>query len=238
MYEKRWYRDLIKSDNLVTFEVVIEETDLLVMADKDLRDEVTELVLEIRGKLKRYIADDPGFKESLVPYEVSDDAPKIIKEMAEAAKIVGVGPMAAVAGAIAEYVGRGILKNSKEVIVENGGDIFIKSLSKRKIGIYAGSSCLSNKIAVEIDGEETPLGICTSSGTVGHSLSFGKADAAVALAHSTALADAAATQIGNLVKQVEDIKPALEFARTVPGLKGVIIIKDEQMGVWGEIKLV
>ncbi|MDI6736704.1 MAG: UPF0280 family protein [bacterium] len=238
MYEKRWYRDLIKVDDLVTFEVVIEETDLLVMATKDLTNEVTKLVLEIRGGVKRYIADDPEFKESLIPYEVRDIAPKIIKEMAEAAKIVGVGPMAAIAGAIAEYVGRGILENANEVIVENGGDIFIKSLRKRKIGIYAGSSCLSNKIAVEIDGKETPLGICTSSGTVGYSLSFGKADAAVVLSQSTALADAAATKIGNLVKQTEDIEPALEFAKTVHGLKGAIIIKDDRMGVWGNIKLV
>ncbi|MFH1562109.1 MAG: UPF0280 family protein [Nitrospirota bacterium] len=238
MYEKRWYRDLIKTDDLVTFEVVIEETDLLVMATKDLTSEVTKLVIEIREELKRYIAVDPEFKESLVPYKISADAPKIVKEMAEAAKIVGVGPMAAVAGAIAEYVGRRLLKNSKEVIVENGGDIFIKSLRKRKIGIYAGLSPLSNKITVEIDGQETPLGICTSSGTVGHSLSFGKADAAMVLASSTALADAAATKIGNLVKQPEDIEQALEFAKTVTGLKGVIIIKDDRMGVWGDIKLV
>lgn len=238
MHEERWYRKLIKADGLVTFEVVIEETDLLVMATKDLTNEVTKLVLEVREEIKKYIAGDPDFKESLIPYEINNNAPKIIKEMAYAGKLVDVGPMTAVAGAIAEYVGKGILKYSKEVIVENGGDIFIKTLRKRRIGIYAGSSPLSNKIAIEINSKDTPTGICTSSGTVGHSLSFGKADAVVVLSSSNSLADAAATKIGNLVKTPEDIEQAIEFAQTIPLLKGVIIIKDDKMGVWGEIKLV
>ncbi|MEW6097521.1 MAG: UPF0280 family protein [bacterium] len=238
MYEERWYRKLIRADDLVTFEVVIEETDLLIMATKELKSEVTKLTLEVREEIKKYIATDPDFKESLTPYEVSNNAPKVIKEMAKASKSVGVGPMACVAGVIAEYVGKGILRHSKEVIVENGGDIFIKSMRKRKIGIYAGSSPLSNKIAIEIDDKDTPLGVCTSSGTVGHSISFGKADAVTVLSCSTALADAAATGIGNLVKEPKDIKQAVEFAQFIDGLKGVIVIKDDKMGLWGDIKLV
>lgn len=237
VYEERWYRNLIKADNLVTFEVVIEETDLLVMATKDLTNEVTKLVLKIRGELKKYIETDPYFKETLIPYQISHNAPKIVKEMAKAASVVGVGPMAAVAGAIAEYIGQGLLKYSKEVIVENGGDIFIKSLKKRNIAIYAGTSPLSNKIAIQIKPKDTPLGICTSSGTVGHSLSFGKADAAVAIAISTSLADAAATQIGNLVNTHKDIEPAIEWAKTIHGLLAVIIIKDDKMGIWGDVKI-
>jgi hypothetical protein len=238
MYEKRWYRKLIKADDLVTFEVVIDETDLLIMATKELKAEVTKLVLEVRKELKKYIALEPNFKESLIPYEVSNNAPEIVKEMVRCAKSVGVGPMACVAGAIAEYIGVRILKHSKEVIVENGGDIFIKTIRKRKIGIYAGSSPLSNKIAIEINPKDTPLGICTSSGTVGHSLSFGNADAVVVVSSSTALADAAATGIGNLVKSSKDIEQAINFARNIKGLKGVIIIKDDKMGLWGDIKLV
>lgn len=238
MSGERWYRNLIKSDNLVTFEIVVEETDLLVMANKDLTSEVTKLVLEVRKQIKNYIETDPDFKEKLVPYEVSKNAPSIVREMAEATKVVGVGPMAAVAGAIAEYVGKGILKYSDEVIIENGGDIFIKTLLKRNIGIYAGSSPLSNKIAIEIKATDTPLGICTSSGTVGHSLSFGKIDAAVVLSSSTSLADAAATKLGNLVKEPKDIDHAIEFAKTIPQLKGTILIKDKTIGVWGDIKLV
>jgi len=163
---------------------------------------------------------------------------EVIKEMVDASKCVGVGPVACIAVVIAEYVGIRLFRYSKDVIVENGGDIFIKSLRKRKVGIYAGSYPLSNKIAIEIDGNDTPLGVCTSSGTVGHSISLGKADAVSVLSPSTGLADVAATGIANLVKEPKDIKQAIEFAQTIQGVKGVIIIKDDKMGLGGDIKLV
>ena len=145
--------------------------------------------------------------------------------------------MASVAGAITEFVGTELLAFSPEVIVENGGDIFLKSLEKRIIGIYAGKSPLTGKIGLEIDGEDTPLGICTSSGTVGHSLSFGKADAVVALSKSATLADAAATAIGNLILQPDDIPSGIEFAQGIEGLKGLLIIKDDKIGLWGKVKI-
>jgi len=149
-----------------------------------------------------------------------------------------VGPMAAVAGAIAEAVGRELLNFSSEVIVENGGDIFLCHKKTRHIGIYAGDSPLSGKLALEIEPEDTPLGVCTSSGTVGHSLSFGKADAAIVISPSTALADAAATAVGNLVKTAEDMPRAIEFVREVEGLTGIAIIVGDKMAVWGKINLV
>jgi len=151
---------------------------------------------------------------------------------------VGVGPMAAVAGAIAEMVGRELLNFSSEVIVENGGDIFLCHKKMRHIGIYAGDSPLSGKLALEIEPEDTPLGVCTSSGTVGHSLSFGKADAAIVLSPSAALADAAATAVGNMVKTAEDMPRAIEFVREVEGLTGIAIIVGDKMAVWGKINLV
>jgi len=157
--------------------------------------------------------------------------------MIEASRKAGVGPMASVAGAIAEYVGRELLDFSPEIIVENGGDIYLKSLTKRTIGVFAGNSPLTGKIGLEINPQDTPLGICTSSGTVGHSLSYGKADAVVALSSSATLADAAATAIGNRVSQASDITGAIEFGKNISGLKGLIIIVDDNIGVWGEVKL-
>ena len=145
--------------------------------------------------------------------------------------------MASVAGAIAEFVGSELLAFSPEIIVENGGDIFLKSLSKRLIGIYAGKSPLTGKIGLEINEEDTPLGICTSSGTVGHSLSYGKADAVIVLSKSATLADAAATAIANLIKQSSDIPSGIEFAKSIDGLKGVVIIEGNTMGLWGEVKI-
>ncbi|GAI31340.1 unnamed protein product [marine sediment metagenome] len=150
---------------------------------------------------------------------------------------MGIGPMASVAGAIAEFVGSQLLDSSPEIIVENGGDIYLKSFGERLIGIYAGKSPLTGKIGLEINGQDTPMGICTSSGTVGHSLSRGKADAVIVLSKSAALADAAATAIGNLIIQPDDIPSGIEFAQGIDGLKGVIIIQGDKMGLWGEVKI-
>jgi ApbE superfamily uncharacterized protein (UPF0280 family) len=187
--------------------------------------------------LEQYIERHPLFLTSLEPVAVEDETPHLVVEMAEAAGKVSVGPMAAVAGAIAEFVGSELLAFSPEVIVENGGDIYLKSLVKRLIGVYAGESPLTGKLGLEIESKDTPIGVCTSSGTVGHSLSYGKADAVIVLSPSTALADAAATAIGNLISQPKDIPSGIEFARSIGGLKGVVIIHGEQVGVWGEVKL-
>lgn len=237
MYQPRTYRHWVKAKDLVTFNVTVKETDLYIRAHADLKRQAHKLVLKYRNMLEKYIERHPSFLTSLEPVAVEDDAPQLVAEMAEAAQKTGVGPMAAVAGAIAESVGKELLAFSPEVIVENGGDIYLKSLSKRLIGIYAGKSPLTGRVGLEIEGEDTPLGICTSSGTVGHSLSYGKADAVIVLSPSTTLADAAATAIGNRISQPSDIPGGIEFARSIGGLKGVIIIQSEQVGVWGEVKL-
>ncbi len=237
MHGTETYRHWIKGDDLVSFNVVVKETDLWIRASRNLKRKAHKLVLKYRSILEKYIEQHPPFLTSLEPLPVAEDAPHIIKAMSESAEKVGVGPMASVAGAIAEFVGNELSAYSAEVIVENGGDIYLKSLEKRIIGVYAGESPLTGKLGLEIDGEDTPLGVCTSSGTVGHSLSFGKADAVIVLSKSATLADAAATAIGNLVAQPEDITRGVEFAEGTDGLKGVIIIKDDKVGLWGDIKI-
>jgi ApbE superfamily uncharacterized protein (UPF0280 family) len=238
MYEPRTYRHWVKGDDLVSFSVVVKETDLYICAASDLHRKAHRLVLKHRDSIERYIARRPDFLTSLEPIDVEHNMPRIVRDMADAARLCGVGPMAAVAGAIAEYVGKELLEFSPEIIVENGGDIYLKSLRRRTIGIFAGGSPLTGKLGLQIEPGDTPLGICTSSGTVGHSLSFGKADAVIVLADSATLADAAATAIGNRVSEPEDIEKGIKFAQGIGQLKGVVIIKDENMGVWGEIKLV
>ncbi len=234
MYQPRTYRHWVKAKDLISFNVVVKETDLYIRASRNLKSKALQLVLKYRDTLERYIERHPSFLTSLEPLTVGDDAPRIVKLMSESARKVGVGPMASVAGAIAEFVGTELLTFSPEIIIENGGDIYLKSLGKRVVGIYAGKSPLTGKIGLEVSGEDTPLGICTSSGTVGHSLSFGKADAVVVLSQSATLADAAATAIGNMIKQAADIPSGIEFAKGIEGLKGLLIIKDDQMGLWGE----
>jgi ApbE superfamily uncharacterized protein (UPF0280 family) len=238
MYQPRTYRRWIKNDNLVSFNVVIKETDLYISAQKNLEAEAREAIIKHRTPLEEYIRSHPLFLHSLEPYAVEDDAPDIVLDMARAAKIANVGPMAAVAGAIAEHVGRDLLVHSPEVIVENGGDIFTKVLRKSLIGIYAGESQFTGKIALEINPEETPLGVCTSSGTVGHSLSLGTADAVIVISRSTSLADAAATAIGNKVVAANDLDVVIEQVKAMAGLAGAVIIKDDKMAIWGDVKLV
>jgi len=237
MYQPRTYRHWVKGKDLVSFNVVVEETDLYIRASSNLQRKAHKLVLKYRAVLERYIERHSSFLTSLEPFPATEDAPHIVRAMSEAAGRVGIGPMASVAGAIAEFVGSELLAFSPEIIVENGGDIFLKGSGKRIIGIYAGKSPLTGQIGLEINGQDTPLGICTSSGTVGHSLSSGKADAVIVLSKSAPLADAAATAIGNLVIQPSDIPNGIEFAQGIDGLKGVVIIEGDNMGLWGEVKI-
>lgn len=237
MYEPRTYRLWVNDRDLVSFSVVVRESDLHISAGRDLKRKALAATQRCRAELEAYIESHPVFATTLEPLTVAMDAPPLAKEMSEAARKAGVGPMAAVAGAIAERVGKELMPFSDDVIVENGGDIFIKSTKERFIGVYAGESKLTGKIAFAIRPEETPLGICTSSGSVGHSLSFGKADAVTAVSPSTPLADAAATAIGNRVRSAEDIPGAIEFAQSIEGLSGVAIIKGDKLGIWGQMRL-
>jgi ApbE superfamily uncharacterized protein (UPF0280 family) len=237
MYERRTYRDEIKDRDLISFRAAIKETDLYIRALKDLSVEAVAAINEVRGPLERYIRQHPIFLHSLEPLTVEKGAPEIVHRMAQAARLANVGPMAAVAGAVAEIVGEKLLQWSDEVIVENGGDIFLKVSRKRNIGIYAGTSSFTGKLAIEVEPGQTPLGICTSSGSVGPSLSLGLADAAIVLAPSAALADAAATAVGNRVRSAEDIEAALEFGQSIRGVTGIVIITGDRMGVRGDVKL-
>ncbi|MCL6611384.1 MAG: UPF0280 family protein [Peptococcaceae bacterium] len=242
-YLERDYRLRHRQDDLAHFRVAVGETDLDVGVRKDRYGkelvELTEkLVRKYRGQLEEYIGMDPGFLKSLLPYHTRPGAPPIAVTMAGAGRAAGVGPMAAVAGAIAEAVGRDLLKYSRDVIVENGGDIFLRTRRKRLIGIFAGKSVLSNRVGLEIRPGDTPAGICTSSGTVGHSLSFGCADAAVIVSPSAPLADAAATATGNMVRSGDDLEEAVEFAASIPGVTGAVVILGDRLAVKGMIRLV
>lgn len=238
-YEPRFYRDWSQDNDLISFTVSVKESDLYVRATRNLNRKALKVLLKHRASLDEYIERQPDFLRSLEPMAVGQDAPLIVKAMAGAAEKTGVGPMAAVAGAIAEYVGTELLRFSREVIVENGGDIYLKTQKTRCIGIYAGqSSPFTGKLALRIEPEETPLGVCTSAGMVGHSLSLGRCDAAILVSPSAALADAAATAVGNLIRSAEDIQKGIDFARGIAGIRGVVIIKDDRIGVWGDIRLV
>ena len=237
-YQERTYRNQTRTDGLVSFNVTVKETDLFISATKNLEKEALDAVLQSRFILEQYIKTYPEFLSSLAPLTFDQNAPDIIQKMLRASEQTGVGPMAAVAGAVAEYIGQELLKSCDEILVENGGDIFFKVQRELTISIFAGESPLSEKIGVKVSKKETPCSICTSSGKVGPSLSLGSADAVTILSASPTLADAAATSIGNMIKTGSDIQKGIDFAQKISGIDGIIIIKGEQLGVWGDVELV
>jgi hypothetical protein len=237
-YTERFYRNRVKSQDLVTFEVRVKETDLLVSAEQRLEKETRDLVFESRHQIESYIQTHADFLTALDPYPEDPYAPPLVKEMIERTREAGVGPMASVAGAIAEYVGRHLLQKTNQVIVENGGDLFIKTGRPVTVSIFAGTSPLSEKIGLAIPPELMPLGVASSSGTVGHSLSLGKADVGCILSPSAALADAAATALCNRIQGSKDLSGMEEWAKGVKGILGALVILGDKMATWGKIELV
>jgi ApbE superfamily uncharacterized protein (UPF0280 family) len=238
MHQERTYRNLVNIEKLLAFRVVVKETDLLVHAGNKLEDETRELVLEHRAYVEAYIKMYPDFAVALTPWRLDGPAPAIVADMVNAGENAGVGPMAAIAGAVAEHVGLGLLKFTDHVIVENGGDVFIKTDTPLTVGIFAAKSPLSLRIGIRLGGGPKPMAICTSSGTVGHSLSLGKADAVCVVADSCSVADAAATAIGNQVRSTAGIETAIAKGRCIEKIRGIIIIVGEKIGMWGDLEVV
>lgn len=238
IYEERIYRSLINKDNLISYNVKINESDLLISSDVNLADLAEKSLIKHRHSLEAYIKNHPEFRTTLLPFPEDNLAPLIIREMIAQSKICKVGPMASVAGAISEFVGYDLLCKTENIIIENGGDIFLRSKQPLTVAIYAGESALSYKVKVIVKPNDTPIGICTSSGSVGPSLSFGKADAVCILSKSATLADAAASAVGNKVKSKKDIKTALNYGIKIPGVKGIVIICGSEMGVIGEVEFI
>jgi ApbE superfamily uncharacterized protein (UPF0280 family) len=199
-------------------------------------DAVTAEIIKQRRILEDYIARHPDFQKSLEPLELLTDAPEVAQSMAEAARLVGVGPMAAVAGAMAHYAGRAALDaGTHEVIVDNGGDIYICAVEPVIIGLKTGTADLASRLAFSLQPDDTPISICSSSGKMGHSMSLGECDLATVVAKDAALADAAATQAANLVGDVNDIDHALEDISRIEGVDGVMIVKGDRVGMAGKL---
>ena len=165
--ELRTYRHWIEGKDLVSFTVTVKETDLFIRARENLQRKARRIVLKYRSQLEKYIKKNPNFQQSMEPLNVPGDTPHIAEMMIIAGRQAGVGPMAAVAGAIAECVGQELLEYSPEVIVENGGDVFIRTKTPLTVAIFAGNSPLSLKIGIEVTCGPNPVAVCTSSATVG-----------------------------------------------------------------------
>jgi ApbE superfamily uncharacterized protein (UPF0280 family) len=189
-----------------------------------------------REALEAYIRRQPEFETALEPIDLIEDAPEIVRRMEAASRRTGVGPMAAVAGAMAETCARAALAaGAREAIVENGGDLYASSPEPVLVGVYAGSSPLSGHLAFRLPPEQMPLSLCSSSSTMGHSLSFGDCDLATVAARDAALADAAATLACNSVHSAADLEPVLEALSRIPGVLGLLLVKGEALAFCGEL---
>ena len=236
--EHRSYRSFERHDVFTSFRVVVETSDLYIRALKNLENEARSLIIECRSQIERSIARRPEFLTSLDPIDAAPfDTPVAIK-MIHAGKKAGVGPMAAVAGAVAEFVGRNLLASSDEIIVENGGDIFIHVKRPIVIGVYAGETTLGARFGIKIGPTVIPTGVCTSSAKIGPSTSFGRADAATVVSSDVSLADAVATGLGNRIKTTKDLESGVQWACKVDGVQAALAICEDKIAVLGDVELV
>ncbi len=236
-YVERIYRNRVNIKDLVSFHVSIKETDLWISADRDLKNEAEDIVYNIRHKLENYIHTHPDFLTSLGPCSEDKFAPDIVKDMILNSRKAGVGPMASVAGAVARFVGENLKEYSGQVIVENGGDIFMDVSRDVTVSIFAGESPLSDRVGIVIPQKMMPVGVCSSSGKIGHSLSMGKSDVVCILSASASLADAAATALGNMIITKKDLRKISGKAEKIEGVLGGVAILDDEMTAWGEVEL-
>lgn len=240
-FQPRTYRTQFNTKRFTGFIVNHLETDLWIGIDpvsfrEEMKDVALAKVKSLRKKLDDYIQTEPFFKKSLKPFHPADFAPVEAKQMAMAAEKAGIGPMSAVAGLFAREVGEEIIQNFsvKELVIENGGDIFVLLKETLVLSVFAGDSILSERIGLEIPADKNKLGICTSAGTVGPSISYGVADAVVVVCEDILLADAFATAFGNKVKSPDHVEKVIKQAENHPEILSLVIICEDQIGIKGE----
>lgn len=249
-YAKRFYRTWQHPGDLVSVQVRRRESDLHLFYQPvsesereqvNMAEEARSALDDCYHQLDKTIAVWPDFQTSLYPLRppgwFGEKNYTMIADMLKAAAMAGVGPMAAVAGAVAERVGRILLQYAPQIIVENGGDLFVASTRERIMLVYAGEdSPFGDKIRVRLPAADA-LGVCTSSGRIGHSRSFGRADAALVMARSSAVADAFATALGNMVRHEDDLENTVTFARSKEQILGGLIMVGRRIALWGDVEL-
>ena len=195
-----------------------------------------EEILKLRNTIEMYIGRNPHFETSLLPVDGDDKAPEIIQRMIQASETAGAGPMSAVAGAISEYTVKAMVAaGASHVVMDNGGDIALKIDHPIVVGIFSGNSRINN-MGFRLEPDMEIMGICTSSGTIGHSLSFGSADAAIVIARDVCLADAQATVLGNLIKKGEKTHIGTVLSSLMrQDITGMMVVTEDLIGVCGHI---
>ena len=236
--DKSIYRNKISCRQKYNWRILYKYSDILISCDKDVNLKLKKLIEEIYVILESHIRENPFFQKSLSPLKSKPGYPPIIKKMYEKTALFNVGPMAAVAGAVCDFLALGLNKYCRCLVIENGGDVFLKSDKDIDVGVYLKNKYFTDKIFLRIKTGDMPCGLCSSSGSFGHSLSLGKSDLVTVMAGSTISADGAATSVANNINSFKDISKTINYYKTTKDIKGILIVKDDKLGVWGKVELI
>ncbi|MCL5770657.1 MAG: UPF0280 family protein [Actinobacteria bacterium] len=236
--DKDIYRIKVNVGNKFSWKVSYKYSDLFIVSKIDIYKKIIKLLPDFYRIIQEFIKKYPSFAKTLNSFNPKDDFPDIIKKMCQSSVIFKVGPMASVAGAVCQYLAQTLSKNNPYLSIENGGDIYIKSPSDIVTGLFLNNKYFKDNIKIKIKKDILPCGIASSSGTLGHSLSLGKSDLTMIICKSPVLADAAATAVGNMVTTKDDIQKTINYFKKFEEILAIIIIKDDKIGLYGDIELV
>ena len=236
MYQERFYRDSILSK--FRLDISFKESDLLICTDKEVDKEIaTNIAIKYYKQIEEYGEKNPQFISSLSPIAQDEGSSLIVQEMITSSHLTGLGPFSCVAGAIAKYVGQELLTYVSEVVIENGGDLFLKINQDKTIGIYLGENFKIESINLKVKANPRAFGIASSSATIGHSLNFGQADLVTVMAQDAIIADGFATALSNRIKKKEDVNKILEEVKNISQISGLVIAFDNNIFLWGDLEL-
>jgi len=244
IFDNRTYRVGIPDGELLSSTVTVKETNLFIRTNTPHTRPVFDSIITARHSLENYIDSNAQFAAALTPMPDDPHAPFFIRRMISAARACNVGPMAAVAGALAEIAARSLVESgpederATETIVENGGDIYVISSVSRIVSLeWPVNDTETGRVGIEIPPSPDGIGIASSSGTFGHSMSLGMCDLATVVAEDGPLSDAAATALGNGVKGPEDIDRVMEEIFMISGIIGLFVVVGGKIGIRGDIHL-
>jgi len=236
MYEERFYRNSISSK--FRLDISFKESDLLISSDKEIdKDLAKNILIKYYNQIEKYAEINPQFVKSLSPIAQDLEAPPIVRKMIESSHLTGIGPFSSVAGAVALYVGEELLKLADEVIIENGGDLFLKINEDKRIGVYLGERTELKSLTIKIKKQDYPFGIASSSAYLGHSLNLGRADLVTVIAKDSIIADGFATSLSNPIKKEENIEKVLGFAKESDSIEGLLVAFEGKIFLWGALEI-
>ncbi len=236
--DKDIYRINVTAKAEFSWKVSYKYSDLFISSSKDISPFISDRIVDFYNIIEKEIKENPNFEKSFVPLSSISSENWIISEMNKASKTFNVGPMAAVAGSLCEFISRDIQNSVRYLMIENGGDVYIKSSKDAVISVFFKNNYFRNGLKLKVEKKLLPCGIASSSGTFGHSVSLGKSDIALVLAENAIVADAAATAFANSIKSKTDLEKAVNLMKDKKGILGLLAVKDEMIAIYGQIKLV